>query len=472
MSLDIAALFADRERERYALHARYLNEQMVRLLRTIGFDRQYQRASGQYLYDAQGEQYLDLLSGWGVFALGRNHPVVRDALKQVLDAEFPNLVQFDVSTLAGVFAERLLRQLPYLDKVFFANSGTETVEAALKFARAATGRSGIVYCSHAFHGLTYGALSLNGDGVFRSGFGPLLPECIEVPFNDPAALERVLGSRQIAGFIVEPIQGKGVILPHDDYLARALELCRKHGTLFIADEIQSGLGRTGRFLAVEHWGIEPDMVLLAKSLSGGHVPVGALATRKWIFDKVFDRMDRAVVHGSTFAKNDLAMAAGLATLDVLASQALVENAAQKGQRLLDAFTEMANRYELIKNVRGKGLMIGIEFGAPHSLKLKASWALLEAASTGLFCQLIVIPLLTDHKILTQVAGHGSHTVKLLPPLIISDADCDWIERAFEAVIGGAHRVPGAVWTLGKTLAENALAARAGRYGSPPAAEIT
>lgn len=204
------------------------------------------------------------------------------------------------------------------------------------------------------------------------------------------------------------------------------------------------------------------MVLLAKSLSGGHVPVGALATRKWIFEKVFDRMDRAVVHGSTFAKNDLAMAAGLATMDVLASQALVENAAQKGQRLLDAFTEMANRYELIKNVRGKGLMIGIEFGTPHSLKLKASWALLEAASTGLFCQLIVIPLLTDHKILTQVAGHGSHTVKLLPPLIISDADCDWIERAFEAVIGGAHRVPGAVWTLGKTLAENALAARAGR----------
>jgi ornithine--oxo-acid transaminase len=459
MSIDVAALFAEREQDRYALHARYLNEQMVRMLRTIGFDRQYRRGSGQYLYDTQGERYLDLLSGWGVFAIGRNHPAVREALKGALDAELPNLVQLDISALAGILAERLLRHIPYLEKVFFANSGTETVEAALKFARAATGRPGIIYCSHAFHGLTYGALSLNGDALFRSGFGPLLPECVEVPFNDLDALQRALRSRDAAAFIVEPIQGKGVVLPDDDYLAGAIELCRKYGTLFIADEIQTGLGRTGRFLAVEHWDIEPDMVLLAKSLSGGHVPVGALATRKWILDKVFDRMDRAVVHGSTFAKNDLAMAAGLATLDVLASQNLIENAAQKGARLLSAFREMAERYELVKDVRGKGLMLGIEFGSPHTWRLKSSWKLVEAASTGLFCQLVVIPLLIEHKLLTQVAGHGSHTVKLLPPLIISEADCDWIEGAFDAVIADAHRVPGAVWTLGKTLAENALAAR-------------
>ena len=317
MSLDIAHLFAEREQERYGLHTRYLNEQMVRLLRTIGFDRAYQRGRGQYLFDRQGQQYLDLLSGWGVFAIGRNHPAVRDTLKKLLDGDFPNLVQLDVSTLAGVLAERLLRHVPHLEKVFFANSGTESVEAALKFARAATGRAGVVYCSHAFHGLTYGALSVNGDAIFRSGFGPLLPECNEIPFGDLDALERALSSRRAAAFIVEPIQGKGVIIPPDEYLPDALELCRKHGTLLIADEIQTGLGRTGRFLASEHWGIEPDMVLLAKSLSGGHVPVGAVLTRKWIFDKVFDRIDRAVVHGSTFAKNDMAMAAGLATLEVI-----------------------------------------------------------------------------------------------------------------------------------------------------------
>ncbi|MGA7310288.1 MAG: aspartate aminotransferase family protein [Pseudolabrys sp.] len=459
MSLEIEGLFAEAEVDRYTLHTRHLNEQMVRVLKTIGFDRAYQRGKGQYLYDREGRQYLDLLSGWGVFALGRNHPVVNSTLKKVLDCDFPNLVQMDVSALAGVLAERLLRYVPHLDKVFFANSGTETVETALKFARAATGREGIVYCSHAFHGLTYGSLSVNGDEIFRSGFGPLLPGCIEVPFNDIVALERALASNTAAAFIVEPIQGKGVTVPADDYLRSALELCRKHGTLFIADEVQTGLGRTGRFLACEHWGIEPDIVLLAKSLSGGQVPVGAVLTRKWIFDKVFDRMDRAVVHGSTFAKNDLAMAAGLATLEVMESEGLMQNAERTGARLLATFERMIQRHELVKEVRGKGLMIGIEFGAPRSLALKASWNLLETANSGLFCQLIVIPLLKEHRILSQVAGHGNHTIKLLPPLIISDKDCDWIEQSFEAVIADAHRVPGAIWSLGKTLVENAARAR-------------
>jgi len=461
MSVEIDHLFAEAEPQRYALHTRYLNEQMVRVLKTIGFDRAYRRGKGQYLYDRDGLQYLDLLSGWGVFALGRNHPVVADALKKVLDSELPNLVQMDVSALAGVLAERLLRRVPHLEKVFFANSGTESVEASLKFARAATGRPGIVYCSHAFHGLTYGSLSVIGDDIFRSGFGPLLPGCVEVPFNDVVALERALASKTVAAFIVEPIQGKGVTMPTDDYLRSALELCRKYGTLFIADEVQTGLGRTGRFLACEHWRIEPDMVLLSKSLSGGHVPVGAVLTRKWIFDKVFDRMDRAVVHGSTFSKNDLAMAAGIATLEVIQSERLMENAERTGARLLATFERMIGRHELVKDVRGKGLMIGIEFGAPRSLKLKASWNLLETANSGLFCQLIVIPLLKEHRILTQVAGHGNHTIKLLPPLIISDQDCDWIERSFETVISDAHRVPGAIWSLGKTLVENAARARAG-----------
>jgi ornithine--oxo-acid transaminase len=275
-----------------------------------------------------------------------------------------------------------------------------------------------------------------------------------------AALEKALAARQVAAFIVEPIQGKGVNLPSDDYLKGALDLCRRHGTLFVADEIQTGIGRTGRFLAVEHWGIEPDMVLLAKSLSGGHVPVGAVLTRKWVFDKVFNRMDRAVVHGSTFSKNDLAMAAGIASLEVLKSEGLIENAARTGERLLRGIAEMIGRYELLKDVRGKGLMIGVEFGPPRSFKLKASWNLLEAANKGLFCQLITIPLFKEHRILTQVAGHGSHTVKLLPPLVLSDGDCAWIERSFDAVIADSHKVPGAVWSLGKTLVDHAMRARA------------
>jgi ornithine--oxo-acid transaminase len=457
---DLASLAAGREPERYALHTRHLNEQLVRVLKAIGYDVGFVRGQGQYLFDRDGTCFLDLLSGWGVFAIGRNHPRLRDALKSVLDAELPNLVQMDVSVLAGILAERLLGYAPYLDKVFFSNSGAEAVEAALKFARTATGRSGFAYCDHAFHGLTYGALSVNADDMFRKGFEPFLPDCVEVPFNDLAALERALAARRIAAFIVEPIQGKGVNIPDDGYLRGAAELCRKHGTLFIVDEIQTGLGRTGRFLAVEHWGVEPDMVLLAKALSGGHVPIGAVLCRKWIFDKVFNRMDRAVVHGSTFSKNDLAMAAGIATLDVMESERLVENAAQKGRRLLAALQGMAERHELVKEVRGKGLMIGVEFGPPRSLKLKAAWHALETVNTGLFCQLITIPLFKEHKILSLVAGHGNHTVKLQPPLTLTDDDCAWIERAFDEVIADAHRVPGAAWSLGKTLVDHAMKARA------------
>ncbi len=453
--LDISEMFADRQFQRNALHTRYLNEQLVRVLKTIGYDVGFQRGQGQYLYDRDNSRYLDLLSGFGVFALGRNHPTVKEALKSVLDSDLPNLVQLDLSTLAGILAERLIGHVPYLDKVFFANSGTECVEAAIKFTRAATGRPGILYCDHAYHGLTYGSLSLTGDRNFREGFGSLLPDCSSVPFNDLAALEKALMSRQIAAFIMEPIQGKGVNIPDDGFLAGAAALCKRYGTIFVADEIQTGMGRTGRFLAVEHWNVEPDMVLLSKSLSGGHVPVGAVLMRKAIFDKTFDRMDRAVVHGSTFAKNDLAMAAGIATLDVLKSEKLIENAATRGAQLFSALSAMVPRYELLKNVRGKGLMIGVEFGPPKSLALKASWSVLEAASKGLFCQLITIPLFKDHKILTQVAGHASHTIKLLPPLTITDEDCNWITSAFDTVIESSHRVPGAIWSLGKTLVDNA-----------------
>jgi ornithine--oxo-acid transaminase len=456
---DIASIAAEHERG-YDLNAHYMNEPLVRILRTIGYDVDFRSGKGPYLYDGQGKRYLDLLSGWGVFGIGRNHPKLRSALIDVLASDLPNLLQMGVSARAGVLAENLLRHAPYLDKVFFANTGSEAVEASIKFARRATGRAGLVYCDHAFHGMTYGALSLNGEAIFRQGFSPLLPDCIRVPFNDLDALERALSSRTVAAFIVEPIQGKTVRVADDCYLPEAERLCRKHGTLFIADEVQTGLGRTGRMLAIDHWGVEPDMVLLSKTLSGGHVPVSAVLVRKWIFDKVFDRMDHAVIHGSTFGTNDLAMAAGITTLTVIEAERLVTNAARQGARLLTALRAIMPRFEMIAEVRGKGLMIGIEFGPPRSLRLKPAWHSVEALNPGLFCQLITIPLVKDHQILAQVAGHCSHTVKLLPALVISDSDCEWIERALTDVIERSHHFPGPIWSLGKTLAANALKTRA------------
>lgn len=460
--MKIQELLQQRGKENFSLHDRYLNSQMVRVLKTIGFDRHYVRADGAYLFDDKDNRYLDLLSGFGVFALGRNHPEIVEALKDVLEAEAPNLVQLDVSLLAGVLAEKLVKLTPPgLNRVFFANSGTETIEAAIKFSRYATGKSKIIFCRGCYHGLSLGSLSATGDDHYKKGFGPLVPDFIEIPFNDLAALEEALAQNDVAAFITEPIQGHGVWIPDDDYLPGAAALARKYGALFIADEVQTGLGRTGKWWAVEHWSVEPDIICMAKALSGGFVPVGALVCKEWIFDKVFNRMDRAVVHGSTFGKNNLAMAAGLATLEVMESENLIEHAAQAGKTILDQLQPMVDEYECLSEVRGLGMMIALEFTEPKSLSLRLSWKMLEAANKGLFSQMITVPLFRRHRILSQVAGHGMNIVKFIPPLILTESDIEWLVGAVRNVVADAHRGPIAVWDLGKTLATQAMRFKVG-----------
>lgn len=457
MSFSIADYLSQHFDEKFYLHEQHLNNQMVRVLKTIGFDRNYKRAIGQYLYDEDNNEYLDLLSGFGVFAVGRNHPTITAALQETLTLELPNLVQMDVSLLSGILAKKILEKTPdNLSKMFFCNSGTESVEAAIKFARYATKREKIVFCEHSFHGLTTGALSLNGEQIFREGFGSLLPGCISVPFNDPEALELALSNNDVAAFIVEPIQGKGVNVPDNNYLSSVELLCNKYGTLFVADEVQTGLGRTGKFWAIEHWGVQPDMICMAKALSGGFVPIGAVAMTSKVMDAVFNRMDRAVVHGSTFSKNNLAMAAGLATLQVIEDEKLVENSAKVGEDIIKTINATSAKYEFLKEARGKGLMIAIEFHAPKSLSLKTAWSMLETANKGLFCQMVTIPLFKNHRILAQVAGHGMNVVKLLPSLNLTQKDRDWIVDSFDKTIADTHKVPGSLWSLGKSLATHAL----------------
>jgi ornithine--oxo-acid transaminase len=457
MTFSIAELFAQHSTDKFDLHEQYLNKQMVRMLQTIGYDRHYQRAVGQYLYDQEGTEFLDLYSGFGVFAIGRNHPTVIKALQETLTLELPNLVQLDVSILSGLLAKEILKTTPEnINKMFFCNSGTEAVEAAIKFARYTTKRDKIVFCDHGYHGLTMGSLSLMGEKIFREGFGPLLPDCISVPFNDLAALEAALNNKDVAAFIVEPIQGKGVNIPDDNYLPEVERLCKKYGTLFVADEVQTGIARTGKFWAIDHWGVKPDMICMAKALSGGFVPVGGVAMTEKIMDTVFNRMDRAVVHGSTFGKNNMAMAAGLATLHVIEDEKLVENSLKVGTDIINSLNALSGQYEFLKEARGKGMMIAIEFNSPKSLKLKAAWAMLEAANKGLFCQMITIPLFKEHHILTQVAGHGMNVVKLLPPLTLTQKDRDNIVNSFDQAIADTHQIPGSIWDLGKNLASHAL----------------
>jgi ornithine--oxo-acid transaminase len=455
MSFNLRALLTERAGENYDLHGRYVNPQVPRVLKTLGFDRIYQRAEGCYLYDDAGNRYLDMLAGFGVHGVGRNHPVVRQALHDLLDAELADMVQFDAPLLAGLFAERLLQKAPGLDRVFFCNSGSEAVEAALKFARAATGRPRIVFLDHAYHGLTAGALSVNGAEEFRKGFGPLLP-ATPIEIGDLDALRRELKKGDVAAFLVEPIQGKGVHIPPPGFLAAAQQELRHYGALLICDEVQTGIGRTGRFFGYEHEGVDPDIVTVAKALSGGFVPIGATLAKREVFDKVFSSMDRVFVHASTFMGNAMAMTAGLATLAIVEDEGLVANAERIGRLLVESLRAVASRYELIADIRGRGLMIGIEFGRPKSLKLRAGWSMLQAARRGLFAQLVVVPLFTRHRILTQVAGDHIDVVKLLPPLVISETEVKMFVDAFVDVMDDAHTGGGLLWDFGRTLVGQAI----------------
>ena len=453
----------------YELHSRYINPVFVKMLRTIGFDKEYVRGEGCYLFDKQGNRYLDMLTGWGVFALGRNHPKVRAILEQVLRRELPNLVRMDCSLLAGLVAEKLTSHAAGpgngsmtagLSRVFFCNSGTETIETAIKFARCATGKEGILYCDHAFHGLTLGSLSLNGAEFFRERFGCLMPGTAQIPFNDLAALERGLHGKNIAAFVVEPVQGKSCEVVEDGYLAEAQRLCRNAGAMLVIDEVQTGLGRTGKWFAYQHWPeVEPDIICTAKALSGGYVPVGAVVTTPKVMDAVFNTMERCVVHSNTFGQNDLAMAAALGTLHVMEEDGVVENAARLGALAMRELEALGRECPFVSDVRGKGLMFGIDFKRPEqSLKLKAAWDTLHTLNFGVFSQMIIMPLLHRHQILTQVAGYHTEVIKFLPPLIVTEEDIRYFLSAMRQVLADVQRIPGNVWSTMTGLAKGALRA--------------
>jgi ornithine--oxo-acid transaminase len=450
----LAELIEERGAEALDLHAETINPQFVRLLRTIGFDRRWARAEGAHLWDADGNRYLDVLGGFGMFNVGRNNPRIREALIEALELERPGSVQLGVDLLPALLAEEMLRRGPAsVERVLFTSSGAESVEAALKLGRAATGRSRVLSAEHGFHGLTLGALSATASPEFASRFGPLLPGFECVPWDDLAALERELAREDVALFLVEPVQGKGVNIPSVGYLEGAQELCRRYGTLFCVDEVQTGFGRTGRMLALEHWGLEPDLVTVAKSLSGGYVPVGALLMSADVYDGVFDSLPNAVSHGSTFAPNDLAMVAGLATLRELDEQDLVERSARFGELLLERTRPLVER-SVVRDVRGLGLMWAIEFEEPPGGS--RTWKLLERIQPGLFSQLVVVPLFRDHRILSQVAGHGMNVIKAIPPLVVTEEDLDWFVTALEETVARAEKMPRALVRFALT------AARAGR----------
>ncbi|HEX4086492.1 MAG TPA: aspartate aminotransferase family protein [Chthoniobacteraceae bacterium] len=457
MPIDIKQIVTERLGENYELHERYINRTLVNVQRTIGFDKVYANAQGAYLYDLDGQEYLDFLSGYSVYNIGRNHPAVKQAIRETLDLDLPNMVQMDCSLLSGVLAEALVKRMPaHLNAVFFCNSGAEAMEGAIKFARAATGRGGLISLEGAFHGLSMGALSVMGNPHFQDGFGPYLEGCHRVRIGDLEVLEKLLAAGDIAGVILEPVQGKGVKYPVDDFFVRAQELCRRHGALLISDEVQCGLGRTGKWMGFQHWDLEPDIVTLAKSLSGGYVPVGAIVTRRDIYQKTFNQLDRCVVHSSTFGRNNLAMVCGLATLQVIEDENLVENAGRMGELLVSRLNELKERHSVIKEVRGKGLILAIEFHEPKEMLPKLGWNFLHKMEVNLFTQMVVTALLSKHRILTQVAAHGLDTLKILPPLMIGEKEVDKFISALDSVLKDCRKFPGPLWDLGANFVRHSL----------------
>jgi ornithine--oxo-acid transaminase len=398
------------------------------------------RCAGSELLTEDGRCILDFLSGYCVHNLGHNHPDVIAALQAELDQAGPAMLQSHIPETAGQLAQELCRRAGgRLTKAYFCSSGSEGVETVIKFARAHKRRPGLLYCHGAFHGLTCGALSLMAGSSWAEGFAPLLPGAEGVPFDDLNALESALARRTFAAFVVEPIQSEaGIRLPSGEYFQAAQALCRKYGTLFVLDEVQTGLHRTGPFLAGHHWNLDPDMVVLAKALSGGLVPSGAVLLSDEIYESVYSSLGRAIIHTSTFSENGLAMRAGLATLNALDKEQLASRAQVMGNYLRRRLSDALRGYEMVAGVRGLGLLNGIEFRPPDKLKLRIPFEAFRTIHEGMFGQILVMKLFREKNVLTQMCGNNFMVLKAAPPLVVSEGQIDVFVAAVQDVVEIIH----------------------------------
>jgi len=435
-----------------SLYEQYVNPQWVRLLDVLRMNVQYVRCQGADLYTDDGRQIVDFNSGYCVHNIGHNHPRLVEALKGELDRAGPAMLQSHVADMAGDLAQRLCDLAGgRVAKAFFGSSGSEGVEAVIKFSRAHTKRPGILYAEGGFHGLTCGALSLMSNPFWRKGFGPLLPGTEGVKFGDLAALEQKLATKTFASFVLEPIQAEaGIIIPPPDYLKQAAALCRRYGTLFVLDEVQTGLYRTGKFLAAHHFDVEPDMVVLAKAMSGGLIPSSAVLMTEEIYESVYSSLQRSLIHTSTYSENGLAMRAGLTTLDILEDERLGERSTQAGERLRQALRARLSCYEMVADIRGLGLFNAIQFKAPRSPKRWLAYQAFDKIHPAVFGQLLVMRLFRDHGILSQICGNDFMVLKVAPPLVASDAQLDRYVDAIGQVVELMHG-SGGFWSEGLQL---------------------
>lgn len=403
--------------ETIAKYENFVNPAMAKLFRFMGLSTVEWEAEGSIIRDVDGKEYIDCLGGYGVFSLGHRHPRVIEAVKKQLDfMPLSSKVLFNkpLADLSALLAEITPGQLQYS---FIGNSGTEAVEGALKLARIHTGRTNIVSTLNSFHGKTLGALSATGRDLFRDPFKPLLDGFTHVPFNDIEAMKKSI-TTETAAVIIEPIQGEGgIIVPNDDYLPAVRRLCDENGALLICDEVQTGLGRTGKMFAVDHYQVVPDILTTAKALGGGVMPIGAFTATPPIWEKY---ITSPFIHSSTFGGNPLACVAAIAAIQVLKDEQVVEQSAATGAYFMNKLTQLQQAFpDVIQEVRGKGLMIGIE--------------LTKEGIGGLLMSEMI-----NKGILVAYTLNNPKVIRMEPPLLISHELLDIVFKALAETVEMAH----------------------------------
>lgn len=438
------------------LSRRHVHPRLLKMFELGGMNKAFVRGEGQFLWDAEGERYLDLLAGGGVYFLGRNHPKVNGALIDILSMNLPNLCVVNASILGGMVAEKLLEHGgPQFTKVVYANAGSESTEVALRFARQVTRRRRFLYVDGAFHGRSYGAISVCGFESMRKGIDPAMPTCTPVRRNDIAHLRRELKMGDVAGFIFEPVQGMTGEALDPAYLREAENLCEQHGTVLIADEIQCGLGRAGSWFVTKDIGVRPHIMTVSKILSGGQVPVGAVLVNENIYDRVYSGFGTGLVYFSTFAENNLAMATALATVETIEELDGPAEAAWKGDLVIKGLRDIASRYDCIDRVVGRGLMITVYFKDSANPALLAQQRALAAADSGAFAAAVHVDLFKRNRIIAQIPGPGVNAIKVLPPVVCSEEDLHYFLGSFEDTIARYYGRQGPIVSLGRGVLETA-----------------
>ncbi|MDD4600461.1 Putrescine aminotransferase [bioreactor metagenome] len=415
-------------------HHQFINPELVNLITLVNFDKCFVKAEGTSIWDNEGNEYLDFLGGYGALNLGHNHPEIIAAVESV---KLPNLLQAALNPLAGALAKNLALVSPgELQYSFFGNSGAEAVEGALKLARTFAGKTKIVSCEGSFHGKSFGALSVTGREKYRKPFEPLLPIVEFIPYGDSAALEKALIKEDVAAFIVEPIQGEGgIIVPPEGYLKKVRDICTAHNALLIVDEIQTGFGRTGKLFACENEGVVPDILCLSKSFGGGVMPLAAYIATGKVWKRAYGSAENATLHTSTFGGNSRAAAAGIATLEIIFRDDLSRQAAEKGEYLLGRLRQLQGKYPFLQDVRGRGLMIGLEFTQPkqEGLLNKLTGGAVGKLASEYLGAMVAGELLNKHQIITAYTLNNPNVIRLEPPLTVSYEQLDKLLVALDEI---------------------------------------